>query len=863
MLVGVYEYIIIPFPSKIVHVWEGTCKALLKLYCLFVFAAVSIMEEDLQTQILKLLKQYCNSTRKEIAKIIEFRTNADQTDVFAALDSLQREGFIGIKNGEMKLTRHGMDKVPLTEPDLASVMPEAEGLAKSSIKRGSSNNFPEDADLPTKVPKMDASEKPGPDSKDSPVSTPLNEGKSEEFRGSMEDLPVDQSIDLESLHDLLMQRYKGKLQFHEIKPKVKEELEQQFSKNHLMGLSEFCQPRGVSPSYVIRAQFGPLHLPSFLMQAVIQEHHFPFVRSATKKMGKMQCATAALKALQQAVDTLPNMSPPQPADIERASLQKPGARHPMSLIMEYGQRNHLKVEMEKVKQDGPSHAPRITMRVRMGDKVFPSYESSQTRLAKMGAARNALNVITRGHVGEHEPPPSAGPDSLHNRIAALCQATFRVLATCVDANQSGRLALAAVVMMSAPEDTGRVVSMAVGSQCIQTGEVNLRGERIADCHAEVLAQRAFKRFLYRQLLSYDSCDPATIFCRSNGHLRVKNSVTFHLYFSTAPCGDAIIFDKLSTNFADLEGTEHHPVFVNSMQGRLRRKVPHGEGTVLLQDVQGMSSTTSDLTSDEQLQCLAAQTPVSEDRGLSAKDSDSHTVEDSLSALPFQTHKRATSLPLLDLASEAVESDGTSSDFAPGPMSCSDKVLRWNVLGLQGTLLSHFLLPVYPASLTVGFLYHHGHLTRATCCRLEPDGNAFANQLPEHYRLNHPNVGRASGKDMVRNAARAEDTILSWNLGEGGPELLDGDSGWPLPGEGVEPGIPSRLSKPELARLFVQLCTKFEHSQIRDYQSYAEAKNAAEVHQAAKRHFICQVESLGYGSWQRKAPEGENFPLPSK
>ena len=149
------------------------------------------MEEDLQTQILKLLKQYCNSTRKEIAKIIEFRTNADQTDVFAALDSLQMEGFIGIKNGEMKLTRRGMDKVPLTEPGLASVMPEAEGLAKSSIKRGSSDNFTEDADLPTKVPKMDASEKPGPDctshtspdSKDSPVSTPLNEGKSEEFRG--------------------------------------------------------------------------------------------------------------------------------------------------------------------------------------------------------------------------------------------------------------------------------------------------------------------------------------------------------------------------------------------------------------------------------------------------------------------------------------------------------------------------------------------------------------------------------------------------------------------------------------------------------------------------------------------------------
>uniref|UniRef100_UPI00358EBE87 double-stranded RNA-specific adenosine deaminase-like n=1 Tax=Myxine glutinosa TaxID=7769 RepID=UPI00358EBE87 len=859
------------------------------------------MEEDLQTQILKLLKQYCNSTRREISNIIESRANAGQTDVGVALDSLQTEGFIAVKNREIRLTRRGMDKLRLTELGLANFMPEAEGLAKSLTKRGVSSDVPENAVPPTKVPKMDASEtlkmdasetskmdasetskidasetpkidasetpkmdaseKLGPDgtsqasvdSKEMPVSAPLNEGQGEDFQGGMEDLPMDQSIDLESLHDLLMQRYKGKLQFHEIKPKVKQELEQQFSKNHLMGLSEFCQPRGVSPSYVILAQFGPLHIPSFLMQAVIQEHHFPIVRSTTKKMGKMQCATAALKALQQAVDSLPNMIPPQPADIERASLLTPGARHPISLIVEYAQRNHLKVEIVKVKQDGPNHAPRITMCVRMGDNVFPSYESSQTRLAKMGAARNALNVIMKGDFGEHKPLPSAGTDSLHNRIAALCEATFRVLATGVDNKQSGRLALAAVVMMSAPEDTGRVVSMAVGSQCIQTGEVNLRGERITDCHAEVLAQRAFKRFLYRQLLSYDSSDPATIFCRSNGHLSVKNSVTFHLYFSTAPCGDAIIFDKLSTNFADLEGTEHHPVFVNSMQGRLRRKVPHGEGTVLLQDAQGMSSTSDPPTgTGGQFQ--------SDDPDLSAKDSDSHAVPSSLATLPFQAHKPAVSLPFLELTSEVVESDGTS-ELAPGSMSCSDKVLRWNVLGLQGTLLSHFLLPVYPASLTVGFLYHHGHLTRATCCRLEPDGNAFANQLPEHYRLNHPNVGRVSGKDVVRNAARAEDTILSWNLGEGGPELLDGDSGWPLPGD-VEPRIPSRLSKQELARLFVQLCTKFEHSQVQGYKTYVQAKNAAEVHQAAKRHFVCQVESLGYGSWQGKTPESENFPLPS-
>ncbi|XP_023598339.1 double-stranded RNA-specific adenosine deaminase isoform X2 [Trichechus manatus latirostris] len=585
-------------------------------------------------------------------------------------------------------------------------------------------------------------------------------------------------------------------------------------KNPVTTLLECVHKLGSSCEFRLLSREGPAHDPKFQYCVAMGPHTFPTASAPSKKVAKQMAAEEAMKALHgEATNSTPSDDQPGGANTESLdnleSIMPSKVRrigelvrylntNPVGGLLEYARSHGFAAEFKLVDQSGPPHEPKFVYQAKVGGRWFPAVCAHSKKQGKQEAADAALRVL----IGENEKAERMGFTELpltgstfHDQIAMLSHRCFNALTNSFQPSLLGRKILAAIIMKKDPEDLGVVVSLGTGNRCVKGDSLSLKGETVNDCHAEIISRRGFIRFLYSELMKYNSQtakDSIFELAKGGEKLQIKKTVSFHLYISTAPCGDGALFDKSCSDRA-VESTDsrHYPVFENPKQGKLRTKVENGEGTI----------------------------PV-----------------ESSDIVPTW--------------------DGIRLGERLRTMSCSDKILRWNVLGLQGALLTHFLQPVYLRSVTLGYLFSQGHLTRAICCRVTRDGKAFEDGLRHPFIVNHPKVGRVSVYDSKRQSGKTKETSVNWCLADGYDlEILDGTRGTV---DGPRNEL-SRVSKKNIFLLFKKLCSfRYRRDLLR--LSYGEAKRAARDYEMAKTYFKHSLKDMGYGNWISKPQEEKNFYL---
>ncbi|KAJ3134099.1 hypothetical protein HK100_003840 [Physocladia obscura] len=262
-------------------------------------------------------------------------------------------------------------------------------------------------------------------------------------------------------------------------------------------------------------------------------------------------------------------------------------------------------------------------------------------------------------------------------------ATFAAYTNLKKPESSGKwTVLASIVQVVRDLKEKDVVAIGTGVKCLNHSLAKAGADSVvADAHAEVVCRRAFIRYLISQM-SLAMNGHKSIFVRTQTDsaisepfakypLILDERISFEMYISQSPCGDA--------SMASLEESQPDN---DRVQNEAKRQKYLLENTDLSKSTETSSSLPPEF--------IAGQA-----RGQVLRGRDDYKKIGCLRTKPGR-----------------VDSEMSIS------MSCSDKIAKWNIVGISGALLSMFSKPIYLKVISVGDLFDADGLQRALISRAD-------------------------------------------------------------------------------------------------------------------------------------------------